>query len=1567
MIGRRTLDKFKATLLSTSKLSLAIVISSSLVVMPIAIPANAHVFSELVKKSGAKEAIKSAAEKFADAMEEVDPESVKELRKKLDDGTFMSELDLGFDLTESAALLEPYPARAGVSGGNQLAALLTNSGDLICAGWVLSFRLKAQKMIIANPHSDKVARKVQALLDYGARITKLCRDQGFIGGQEKEDQAAVKPEPTAEEKEIEAQRKEIERRIKKISEFNRVESQCYIAIEKVYNKYIELASGGKDGKDFTINDFNKDYYRLKDSIPRDLGKLDGMKDSLKRAKQAVADIIPQADIDAARKLVSDNRGRESYLKGDRLKAQRDAEALIRKSQETQLTPEAKIQKVKDLEKQISDLEESIDAKKKKLEELAESLGKILEKMDHTYRTIEILKKACGDNLAEFIPPRLGEHENAKNGPIDKAHRGLIDGAYEKARDSYQTVARRPKSFQTAISETHVCVATKYTFTSGEGVDIFTTSLSGFGPSGVATPQPFDSARLFPGATTVVDVPDSEGGKEDVVVEIDPGQGPATSVPPSEPTPPPSEPTPPADPPKEPVPPAKKPDEPTLASGTPAEPTPPEETPSDNQGPVAKAEPTPSGTPAIPDAASVPPKENVPTEDEPTPNKLTADAPPQPGNDAPPAPPEPVEPESPQTVERTPENTSPPVEPTPTADYGIVKGTRQVVELALNGGAAGQGQSIEGAQFKVLQPIPPTPDGEAELLTAAFDLPEDIFEDPEFFSGDVVSAISDDNGQVQVELASLAIEKTAEDGLKTPILGLERNPFNDAFDASLISSDFLLNVVLPAWAELGIIPSSDDLPELAQLDYDLDPSPLDGLQIPPGFGEDDGSDKVTEQLPVDQIQAPPGFGDEQIFTDEDVAEMGDEEMDGTGGRIAPYVGDEPYDSALDQRQQEGLVDLLQTQDSLLDQLQEGLKPEVEADLSSGTPGLSIVDNQDERDVRNQYVQDGFDNYFRDLLILASPELLQIFEAIRAGKLPAKGGPKAKNDYLKTKPIEVSGNSADGQTIKPKLQADLPTSGKQPPMVVGFSDLQSFGEFWGLENGLMPTGGFDPKDMPDKIQSLGAPSRTYQIGEKVVAVFENYQEAITEYSGYFATNQHVAFVEEDPCRNKEEATDPHFEGAGLWDQDFDNQWAIKQAGFSGEEGDAWSLAGNELEPVIVAVIDSGIDWFHPDFSRSNLWRNEDEIAGNGIDDDGNGYIDDTIGWNFIDQDRKPWDYDGHGTFVAGVIAAAQNNGKGIAGINSAAKIMPIKALDAFGNGHASMVAEAITYAVDNGARIINLSLGGRKFTQIEQWAIDYAAENDVMVVAAAGNQGSSVADYSPAGLNGVITVSATDRDNDFARFSNWGPAVDIAAPGVDVLSLRARNTDLLADIPDVEYDRGKAIVGDDRAYIRASGTSFAAPIVAATASLILSKNPDLTVEQVTRMLLNSSVDIDRVGIDNFTGYGMLDAKAALEADPEYYIDARISGAKLVQVQDQQAIQILGTADANDFKFGQISIGQGENPEKWATVKTKITEPQIDGSLILLPARVFGSSPKWTVRLIVEDEAGNKRQAQFALNFG
>jgi len=276
-----------------------------------------------------------------------------------------------------------------------------------------------------------------------------------------------------------------------------------------------------------------------------------------------------------------------------------------------------------------------------------------------------------------------------------------------------------------------------------------------------------------------------------------------------------------------------------------------------------------------------------------------------------------------------------------------------------------------------------------------------------------------------------------------------------------------------------------------------------------------------------------------------------------------------------------------------------------------------------------------------------------------------------------------------------------------------------------------------------------------------------------------------------------------------------------------GDNWGLdtirapevwnAGHTGTGVVVAVIDSGVDYTHPDLA-DNIWHNLDEIPDNGIDDDGNGFVDDAIGWDFVDGDRDPMDGNGHGTHIAGTIAAA-DDGFGMTGVAPGAQIMPVRVLDHKGEATFNEVATGIYYAVDNGADIINLSLGGYFPSPPEERAIQFAVERGAVVVMAAGNSYGSAPAYPAyyAKDNG-IAVGAVDSAGKLVSFSNRAGSVPldyVDAPGQSIYSTTPNNT-----------------------YSWFDGTSMAAPHVSGTAALMLSANPGLSVEQVESILVDTA---------------------------------------------------------------------------------------------------------------------------------
>ncbi len=268
------------------------------------------------------------------------------------------------------------------------------------------------------------------------------------------------------------------------------------------------------------------------------------------------------------------------------------------------------------------------------------------------------------------------------------------------------------------------------------------------------------------------------------------------------------------------------------------------------------------------------------------------------------------------------------------------------------------------------------------------------------------------------------------------------------------------------------------------------------------------------------------------------------------------------------------------------------------------------------------------------------------------------------------------------------------------------------------------------------------------------------------------------------------------------------------------DAWQKSTGA--GVTVAVIDSGVDARHPDLA-GNVLSGYDAIANKaGVSTDPNG----------------------HGTHVAGTIAAVTGNGVGVSAIAPDARILPVKVLGANGSGYMSDTAEGIIWAADHGAGVINMSLGSSSKVTAVSNAISYARSKGVVVVAAAGNERAKGSPTSyPGADEGVIGVGATDSADRIASFSNAGSYVDVSAPGVSIIST---------------YPTALG-----RAYAGMNGTSMAAPHVAAVAALIKAAQPSLTPDQVQAELQNSAVDLGAAGKDNDFGFGRIDASAALSA--------------------------------------------------------------------------------------------------------
>jgi len=305
----------------------------------------------------------------------------------------------------------------------------------------------------------------------------------------------------------------------------------------------------------------------------------------------------------------------------------------------------------------------------------------------------------------------------------------------------------------------------------------------------------------------------------------------------------------------------------------------------------------------------------------------------------------------------------------------------------------------------------------------------------------------------------------------------------------------------------------------------------------------------------------------------------------------------------------------------------------------------------------------------------------------------------------------------------------------------------------------------------------------------------------------------------------------------DEYYEYLWGMENA----RAPQAWDTR-TDGSGVVVAVIDTGVAWDHPDL-QNQIWINPGEGPNvDGIDNDGNGIVDDIVGFDYYDYDIYPYDEQGHGTHCAGTIGAEGNNGFGVAGVSWNAQIMIMRFLGPDGGGQTSDAIYCIQYAAFMGAKISNNSWGGGGFSQALEDALAYARSQGHLAICAAGNE-SNNNDQNPSfpasiGLDNVLSVAAIDLNDNIADFSNFGrTSVDIAAPGVDILSTIPGGFDFL------------------------SGTSMATPHVSGLAALVWSHHPDWTYTQVRNAILNTARPIAALNGLCATG-GTIDAAAALD---------------------------------------------------------------------------------------------------------
>jgi subtilisin family serine protease len=350
-------------------------------------------------------------------------------------------------------------------------------------------------------------------------------------------------------------------------------------------------------------------------------------------------------------------------------------------------------------------------------------------------------------------------------------------------------------------------------------------------------------------------------------------------------------------------------------------------------------------------------------------------------------------------------------------------------------------------------------------------------------------------------------------------------------------------------------------------------------------------------------------------------------------------------------------------------------------------------------------------------------------------------------------------------------------------------------------------------------------------------------------------------------------------------FGLQWSLSNDGQTGgrpgadiEAPAAWEQVTGDGD-IVVAVIDTGIDLLHPDLA-ANIWVNPGEIPANGYDEDGNGLVDDLHGWDFLENDADPFDDRGHGTHVAGILAAVGDNGVGISGVAWRVRLMPLKFLGADGVGSSADAVECVDYATRMGATVINASWGGGGYSEALRRAIARAADEGVLFVAAAGNlaRDNDVEPFYPASydLPNVISVAATDHDDLLAPFSNFGAAsVDLAAPGAAILGT----------LPNEEYG-----------YL--SGTSMAAPHVSGVLALMLDRHHRLDTEGARLLLLDRVDPLATLSGAVLSG-GRLDARNAVEGSDDMP-PAPVTDLHVLD-PDGERVDLVWTASGDDGDAG------------------------------------------------------------------
>ncbi len=653
-------------------------------------------------------------------------------------------------------------------------------------------------------------------------------------------------------------------------------------------------------------------------------------------------------------------------------------------------------------------------------------------------------------------------------------------------------------------------------------------------------------------------------------------------------------------------------------------------------------------------------------------------------------------------------------------------------------------------------------------------------------------------------------------------------------------------------------------------------------------------------------------------------------------------------------------------------------------------LSGLLQQGLEDKKNKFRDDCFENNFADQELdlpeqtpqLAADEKTKEKLAKKAAKEAKK---KKKGDEPKAAQVPPAAAGEFGQDPMKEMVADAPAvacgtvDGEKALMVMdaaGNPVQTIFKEMLDSDPNAIMNAIQKAQSMSDKIRSIqkgGLKGMVDQLRQKAIAVAKRKVEDLVlgkkEEATAFSPNDQFYKVEKKKTKKLlgllgSSTKGPKLPGGlrmgGKTAEEkklkVADQWGIKRIGYlpMDDPNSAWNIYDGAKKNVLVAVIDSGFDFAHKD-GPEYVWTNPGETPGNGIDDDENGLVDDIHGWNFIDNNNDLTDKKGHGTHVAGIIAAKRNNKRGIAGINPGAVIMPIKVADEEGMTNSLHVYQAINYAVNHGAQIINISIGGKGDSEMVRSALNYARDMGVFVAVASGNTGEYLGDVSPAKEANAFTVSAIDHSGLRSTIASIGPNNAIVAPGEEILSLRSVDSFHKRRIKDEILKQ----------YFRQSGTSFSTPMVAATASLMLANNPTLTADKIEDILVTTAQDMGDEGWDDKHGAGLLDARAALSASKADGLIMKITDVRknYDKKKKLESIDVFATV-RGDLKDFTVNVGKGKHAKKLKPIAGPFSKEADHDWVTRIPPETLRGSSEWILNLTAIDKKGQTHHARMLL---